>query len=367
MKVINNFNLNYKQLKNAVIEKLATAPTTGLTEGLVYYNTTENAFYIYRGTTNAWSRLDSQSMSATDILNALTGVDGTGSGLDADLLDGQNGSYYLNTSTPLNSVASPIGAVSLNNQKITSLGAPTDGSDATTKTYVDTAVSNAIQGLDIKASVFRISIAEIPNVTYSSAGNGTLTSTESSVTSSFDGGVNLNIRVLIKDQSVKSQNGLYTVTSITSGNIIFTRTDDMKHGTTLNPNSFVFVEDGTIYADTGWVLTSNGGQIGVTNSEWVQFSAAGVIEAGSGLTKTGQTLSIDTTVVARKKTDFVPSGSTTASITHNFNTKDIVVSVIEVSTGELVLVDAVANGVNTCQIIFDTAPTSEQYRYIIVG
>ena len=66
---------------------------------------------------------------ATDALNRQTG----------------DGRYYLNT-TVLNSITAPNGSLSLNSQKITSLGTPTSNTDAATKAYVDQAVTGGGSG-----------------------------------------------------------------------------------------------------------------------------------------------------------------------------------------------------------------------------
>jgi hypothetical protein len=390
MKVINHLNLNYKQLKNAVIEKLATAPTTGLTEGLVYYNTTSNAFFIYRGSSAGWSRLDSQSMTASDILSALTTVDGAGTSLDADLLDGQHGAHYLNRENhtgsqtantisnlettvkgyTLNSFAAPTGSVGLNSQKITGLADPADNTqEAATANWVQSKINNAVQGLDIKASVKVVSTSTL-NGTYDSSGAsgvGTYTLTGSAATNSasFDS-ITLIVgnRVIIKNASNDVHNGFYEVTEVTP-NLVFKRVDATQ-GQQINAGSFAFVENGTTFASTGWVMNAVG-SVGTAVITFYQFSSAGVITAGVGLAKSGNTLSINTSFVATKVVGDVPSGSTTASITHNLNTQDISVTIREVATNEIVLADVVVNNANSCSIVFETAPTSGQYRYIIVG
>jgi hypothetical protein len=64
------------------------------------------------------------------------------------------------------------------------------------------------------------------------------------------------------------------------------------------PGAFTFVEQGTLYADTGWVCTSNaGGTLGTTPITWVQFAGVGSYTAGTGLTLTGTQFSITNTAV----------------------------------------------------------------------
>jgi hypothetical protein len=63
-------------------------------------------------------------------------------------------------------------------------------------------------------------------------------------------------------------------------------------------SAFVFVEEGSTLADTGWVCTANaGGTLGTTAITWAQFSGAGTYLAGTGLTLTGGTFSITNTAV----------------------------------------------------------------------
>ena len=79
-------------------------------------------------------------------------------------------------------------------------------------------------------------------------------------------------------------------------------------------------------------------------------------------------MAIDTAVTARRVSAAIGDGtSTTLTVTHNLNTQDISVSVYDTATRTGVLCDWVANGVNTVQLTFGTAPTSGQYRVLVVG
>jgi hypothetical protein len=94
VKILSNLDLSKNQLLNAVLQNLATDPSTPL-EGQFYYSTASHALMFYNGT--AWK--NASGMTAAEILTALLTVDGTTSGLDADLLDGQHGSYYVGLSS----------------------------------------------------------------------------------------------------------------------------------------------------------------------------------------------------------------------------------------------------------------------------
>jgi hypothetical protein len=143
--------------------------------------------------------------------------------------------------------------------------------DAYTKTEVDTLV----QGLDPKASVVAASTANIASL------SGTMT---------IDGiALIAGDRVLLKDQSTASQNGVYVVSAGA-----WARAADMSLWSEL-PSAYLFVEKGTVNADIGYLCTvDQGGTLESTAITFVQFSGAGQIIAGAGLTKTGNQIDIAT-------------------------------------------------------------------------
>ncbi len=349
MKIINNVNFNKKQLKNAVIEQLSAAPSTPV-QGQMYFNdgtvtAGDKGFYVYNG--SAWSELTDQAMSAADILTALKTVDGTGSGLDADLLDGLEATAFYLATTTLNNITAPTNSVSLNTQKITNLGAPTaNSSDAATTSYVDDKVANYVRGLDPKESVFAVTTSPI-----------TLSGVDVPINGSF---VQNGARVLVTAQATKSANKIYIARPGAWEIAPDSAGGNLTHG------AYVFVETGDLKG-TGWVYRNLDG----VDSEWVRFDERTTVSQGTGIlvstSGTSSTVSVDTAVVARKVVGDVPSGSTTASITHSLATSDISVSVREVSTGELVLADIVVTGTGGFNLVFDTAPTTGQYRYILIG
>ena len=145
---------------------------------------------------------------------------------------------------------------------------PVNNNDAASKIYVDSLAS----GVDAKNSV-RVGTTVAGTLATSFAAGSTI-----------DGIVLVaGDRILIKNQATASENGIYDVTAGTP-----TRSLDADTGAELNGGSFVFVEEGTTLADTGWVVTSDGViTIGTSPINWVQFSAAGVISAGVGLSMVG--------------------------------------------------------------------------------
>ena len=167
------------------------------------------------------------------------------------------------------------GAIAMNTSKITGMGDPTSAQDAATKNYVD----NTAQGLDAKASCVAATTA---NITLSAP-------------QTVDGvSVLTGDRVLVKDQTSPAENGIYVAAAGT-----WSRSTDADTWVELT-SAFTFVEAGTVNADNGFVCTVNpGGTLGSTAVTWVQFSGAGQITAGAGLTKTGNTLDVGTASSSR--------------------------------------------------------------------
>jgi len=176
------------------------------------------------------------------------------------------------TNGNINLAPNGTGTIDAGNVRITNLADPTGAQDAATKAYVDAVKT----GLDVKGSVRAATTANI-----------TLTNTQT-----VDGvALSVGDRVLVKNQTTASQNGIYVVASGA-----WTRAADCDNtpGTEVTSGLFTFVEEGTANADSGWVLTTDGTiTLGTTGLSFVQFSGAGQITAGAGLSKTGNTLDVN--------------------------------------------------------------------------
>ena len=154
------------------------------------------------------------------------------------------------------------------------------------KAYVD----SVSQGLDVKNSVEAATTANL-SATYSNGTAGVgATLTFGTAVTTLDGYTLVNgDRILVKDQTNAFENGIYTRTSST----VFTRAIDADTSSDLSGGVFVFVEQGTLNGDNGYVFTHNGAPtIGTTNLPVSQFSGAGQITAGAALTKTGNQLDV---------------------------------------------------------------------------
>lgn len=152
----------------------------------------------------------------------------------------------------LDQMAAPTAAVSMNTQRITNLAAPTGDNDAARKADVDAART----GLDVKVSC---RVATTANITLSG-------------TQTIDGiAVVAGDRVLVKNQTTASQNGIYLCAAGA-----WTRATDADTDAEVTAGMFTFIEEGTANADTGWVLSTNAPiTVGTTSLTFTQFSGAG--------------------------------------------------------------------------------------------
>jgi len=184
--------------------------------------------------------------------------------------------------------------VDMGGNKVTNIGTPTQSTDATTKAYVD----SVKQALDIKDSV-RVASQSNISATYNNGTSGvgaTLTADSNGAVSIDSTALALNNRVLVKAQTDASENGIYKVTTVgdVSNPFVLTRTVDADSSSEVTGGMFTFVEEGSD-ADAGFVLSNITGSatIGTDDLTMTQFSGAGSVTAGLGLSKSGNTLSVN--------------------------------------------------------------------------
>jgi len=184
------------------------------------------------------------------------------------------------------------GHVDVANFRIQNLGTPIASTDAATKQYVDD-VAQGLHTHDSCNAATTTTLATISGgtVTYNNGTDGvgaTLTTTTSFTT--IDGvTLSVGMRILVKNEVTSANNGIYVVTSST----VLTRADDFDTPTEMAGGDFTFITAGTSYDNTGWVMTDPVITVGTSPVIWVQFSGAGTYQAGSGLTLTGTTFSVN--------------------------------------------------------------------------
>jgi hypothetical protein len=245
------------------------------------------------------SSLTSVGTIATGVWNGTTvavGYGGTGTTNGSITGTGALTFTAGGSNTNVNLVPNGTGIVDVGGKRVGNAADPTQSTDLATKAYVD-GLSN---GLDVKQSVVAASTTAL-TVTYSNGTGGvgaTLTNAGTQAAFTLDGiALSSGDRVLIKDQASGLQNGVYTVTTVgtISTNWVLTRATDFDNSpsTEVGPGTFFFVEQGNTQADNGYVVnTDTAITIGTTAISFSQFSGAGQITAGAGLTKSGNTIDV---------------------------------------------------------------------------
>lgn len=227
----------------------------------------------------------------------------------------------------------------------------------------------AIEGLSTK-----------DNVRAASTGNVTLTSPGTTLD-----GVTLNQgdRLLLKDQTNKPDNGLYTFNGGTSA---LTRTYDGSQNPDLL-SATVTVDEGTVNNGTSWRQTAVGITLGTTNILWtpfgvvtppastttpgsIQIATQAQVNAGTAanLAVTPQTLA-SFTGYPRKIGFFIGDGSSTQfDVAHNLNTNDVIVQVYR-NTGsyDVVECDITRPTTNSARLNFNVAPAANAFRVVVIG
>ena len=280
-KFLTNIDLNQNQILNATFEVLGTAPNSGNFEGRMYYNSTTDSIEIYGN--GAWRKVVNSISSGggAGIAEALTVSESNGAvTLTLNVADtdsaGLLSAAFWNDLTDATANATASKLVKRDANGNIKVATPTDAAHAATKGYVDA----ARQGLDVKQSVRAATTGPVNIANQLEAGD-TLDTTVTLVAGN---------RVLVKDQATASENGIYVVQA-TGAAVRATDADGTADTGTVSGGTFTFVEEGTVNGDAGFVVSSNGAiNVGVDAMNWVQFSGAGQVIAGNGLTKDGNTI-----------------------------------------------------------------------------
>jgi len=352
-------DFRHNELRNAHAQAVAGLPAAQAAyAGWFVFNTTDGRLYYCTGA--VWE------LKATN----------------SDALGGQAAAYYLNranhtgtqpassisdltgaiTATPLSSFQPPTGPVAMGNQRITG-GAP---GIATTDFVTLGQASDLVNNMGFKL----VRVASTANVNIATTGNGATMDGVPLVTGN---------RVLLKDQTDQTQNGIYTV-----GASSLTRATDADTAAKLPPGTIVVVDQGTANADKMWMFITNAGYtMGTSNLVFTPYgNAPNPYTAGNGINITGNTVSavagagitvtsggiaIDPSVVAKHFEVALPApgSGTSVTVTHNLNRRPVPLAVMETSTGDMVWPGVNFPDLNSVLLDFAVAPTNGQYTLSI--
>jgi hypothetical protein len=364
-----DINLNGNQLLAAKLEVLAADPAGGnLYQGRVWFNSSSGLVKYYDGTTVIAIGAAVVSVTAGD--GTIT-IGGTGTAPTVRVAAASLDHTYINDfdtqvrTSRLSQMAVPTADVSFNGNKLTNLAAPIAGTDATNKTYVD----NLVNGAEFQTAVRAVATSNQASL------SGLLTIDGVTLT---DGD-----RVLLTGQATGSQNGPWVAHAGA-----WTRPTDYPSGGTIPTNRAYFVQQGTAWADTGWTLTNDVPiTVDTTGTVWTQFTGLGEVTAGTGLTKSGNTMSLIAPVVvgnggtgastaAGARANLGTPGlyavnvpaTNPATITHALGTTDVIVQVQELTgTKRIIGCEVDITDANTVTLSFNVAPTAGQYRCVVHG
>jgi len=270
------------------------------------------------GTVTTAAQPNITSVGTLSSVTTTGNVDTTGN-VVTDAIIGKSAGITLTaigTDQPITLIPTGTGAVAVSSKRITDLATPTASTDAATKQYVDDVAQGlAVQAPGRVATASTLTSITGGTVTYNNgtAGVGATLTTSSGTFNTIDGvTTSTNDRILVKDESEAANNGIYVKTSAT----VLTRASDFDTPTEMAGGDFVFIQQGTVYNDSGWVMTDPVTTVGTSGVNFVQFSGAGTYTAGAGLTLTGTEFSITNTAVTAQS-----YGNGTHNATFTVNSK----------------------------------------------
>jgi hypothetical protein len=251
---------------------------------------------------------------------------------------------------------SATGNINANNEYINNIPLPVQDGDAANKLYVD----NFVSGLNIHDAVKAATPNTLANITsgtitYNNGTNGvgaTLTTT-----GAFNLIDTVNVqtsgtRILVLNEANAVTNGIYVWSNATA----ITRATDYNTVPEVEAGDFMFVTNGNVYGNTGWVQTSTISNIGVAgnNITFTQFSGAATYNAGTGLTLSGTTFSVNASQTQITSVGTLTSLSVTGNTTGgNILTGGQVSATGNVDAGNLTVGSGTITGGNVNGSIFN--------------
>lgn len=310
-KILTNIDMNKNEVQNAVIQNLAAAPSNPKA-GQQYFSTTDKVMYVYDGT--EWK------------------AGGSGS------------EYTLPTAS-----ASQKGGIKVGNGlKMTGEVLSTDIPEATTS-------AAGLMNASDKTKLNGVTAGANPNVIESVKVNGTALSVT---------GKAVNIDLTSKADLVDGKVPANQLPSFVDDVLEY---DNLTAFPTTGESGIIYVA-----LDTNKTYRWSGSAyVEIANA--LDYATQAEAEAGTENTKVMTPLRVKQAIAAlagtiNKYSATVGDGTNTEiTVTHNLNSKDVIVQVYEVSSNETVIVDVVRTTVNAITLKFATAPASNAYKVVVVG
>ena len=418
---LNNIDLNSNELQNAVIQNLASDPASGAEEGKVYFNTTAKELRVYNGT--AWEAVGLNGVTADAAeINILDGA--TLSTTELNYVDGVTSAIQTQLDSKASASASPTitlggdltGSITLTNlsggtltatiaSNSVALGTDTTGDyvqslvagtgvsstgatsgEGTTHTL---SIGQAVGTTDnvtfagVTADAIRVGVTAAGEID-TTTGNLTLDSAGGTVTVDDNLVVSGNLTVsgtttTISTETLTVDDNIIVLNNNVTGEPTENAGIEVERGSSTNvalrwnetTDKWEFTEDGTTYQSLGSSTTLGTVTTGVWNATpiAVEYGGTGSATASAARLALGATVaSASATLPQKLAFDIGNNSATTFTLTHSLNTRDVTVQIAEkASPYNVVIADVALATADTVTVTFATAPTTNQYRAVIIG